>query len=339
MEGEIEDIPRAVDELIRHIGEYSEGLARILSDRRIRRIFLVGCGSSFNSAYIASYGFDRTLFDVYSETSSSFALYMDGLSSRDCVIGFSRSGETSETVWALEKGRSMGCMTVAITSDLNSSMARIADVAIPIYAGEERSVVMTKTFVNLALAGLYIGVEASRRERLIDEFKNLDRIASSILDESKRVEDESLPILMNEASVYCIGEGVCYGSARESAIKLIETSRILASYFHAMEFRHGPISIADEKPIIAIVLKDPSWKYLEKLINHIISISSKLILVTNTDEYREPTVAYRIDSDRPAELLAPLAIIPVQRIAYRIALSRGLNPDIPRYLSKYIKLA
>ncbi|MCX8161468.1 MAG: SIS domain-containing protein, partial [Candidatus Bathyarchaeota archaeon] len=185
MEDEIEDTPRAINELIRRIDEYSVNLARMLEARRVRRIFLTGCGSSFNSAYIASYGFDRRLFDVYSETSSSFVLYTEGLSSNDCIIGFSRSGETSETVWALEKAKSRDCMTVAVTNSLNSSMAKIADIAIPIHAGEERSVVMTKTFVNLALAGLYIGADISRRDQLIDEFKDLDKIASSILEESK----------------------------------------------------------------------------------------------------------------------------------------------------------
>jgi len=340
IEDEIEDIPRAINDLLQHIGEYSGELARIIEARSIRRIFLVGCGSSFNSAYIASYGFDREVFDIHSETSSSFALYTDGLSSRDCVVGFSRSGETSETIWALEKARSRGCMTIAITNDLDSSMARIADVAIPIYAGEEKSIVMTKTFVNLALAGLYIGADISGRDLWIDEFKDLYRVASDILEESRRIEDKSVSILIDESSVYCIGEGVCYGSARESAIKLIETSRILASYFHAMEFRHGPISIADEKPIIAIMLKDSSWRYTEKLITELTSIASKLILITNYDLYQtNHTTMYRIYSEKPAELLAALTVIPIQRIAYRIALSRGFDPDKPRYLSRYIKLA
>lgn len=336
---EIEDIPRAVSELTRRIDEHYVEFARVFEARRVRRVFLVGCGSSFNSAYIASYGFDRRLFEVYSETSSSFALYTDSLSSIDCIIGFSRSGETSETVWALEKAKSRGCLTIAFTNNLDSSMARIADVAIPVYAGEEKSVVMTKTFVNLTLSGLYMGARISGREQLIDEFKDLDKVASSILEESRNLEDRSTSMLLGESSVYCIGEGVCYGSARESAIKLIETSRILASYFHAMEFRHGPISIADEKPIIAIALKDSSWKYIEKLIADIESVASKLILVTNSGEYRmERTIVYKVYSDKPAELLAALAVIPIQRIAYRVALSRGLDPDRPKYLSRYIKL-
>jgi glucosamine--fructose-6-phosphate aminotransferase (isomerizing) len=340
MEGEVEDTPRAIGRLLSRIAEHIAEVSEVVKARRIERFFLVGCGSSFNSAYIASYGFNGGTFNVYYETSSSFALYRGGLSSRDCVIGFSRSGETTETIWALERARSNGCTTIAITNDEGSSMARIADVTIPIYAGEERSVVMTKTFVNLALAGLYLGADISGNDRLIDEFKGLDRIASDILEVSKKVEDRSIPMLSGENSIYCIGEGVCYGSARESAIKLIETSRILASYFHAMEFRHGPIAIADERPVIAIVLRDPAWIHIEKLVSDIASITSKLILITNSEDYQsDDTILYKIDSDRNAELLAALAVIPVQRIAYRIALSRGFDPDRPRHLSRYVKLA
>jgi glucosamine--fructose-6-phosphate aminotransferase (isomerizing) len=320
--------------------ENIEKIAKTLSEREYR-FYLFGCGSSH---YICLCG--KSALETYAEVdayvtpSSEFYEYPPPQAKRQAVaLGVSRSGETTETLRAISKANQLGALTVSITNTRESSMARNSKLAITVNAGEEKSVIMTKTFTTqvyaLQLLALhYAEMKGKEVGKQLSQARRIPKLAQKTLTLDEKMRE--LALNCEEQKFIFLGGGSSYGVSLEGSLKLKETSYVHSEAYHPLEFRHGPMALVDEKTLaICLVPERPSNEYVE-LIKEIKEKGSKVLVVTSgaTVPATQTLATPKVDN-----ILSPtIQIIPLQLFAYHYCVSRGLNPDAPRHLKKVVKI-
>ena len=274
---------------------------------------------------------------------------------RPSVLVLSQSGETSDTLAALTEARNNQQTILAITNHPASTMARLADVSMPLAAGIEKAIPATKSFTCqlsvLYLLALYEGVRLQRMDthilgQLIEELRALpDRIESAL--ESWRVQMSAIAGKYKDASTFLyLGRGIHYAIAREGALKLKEASYVHAEGYPTGELKHGPNALVSERvPLVVVATVDHSLeasvlrydKTLE-LLKYVNAEGAKVIALANSDDVQiAELVGDVVRVERTSEYTLPiLEVIPLQLFAYFMALEHGVNVDRPRNLSKAV---
>lgn len=339
---DISEIPAAVQKIISSRNLLKDVVSRI-ADYNYKKVFLIGCGTSFYIGIVVAYLLKRILKDkcIYALPSSELLLYENtNLDKNTLIIGFSRSGNTAETISALKLARSKGSKTILLSITKESKGSKIVDEYVFVDVGIERSIIMTKSFVSLTLSGLLLASSLSKHtdnEVEIISPQALSKFYQYVRDVVKANKKylslgKKLASLSYERFVF-LGLGPSYGIALEASLKFKETSYVSTEAIHALEFRHGPMATVNEKQVVFIV--NPSGKSFDavyRLYKDIVSIGGKTIRLS--DEKNPDILLLNAGIE---ELTALEAILPLQYVAIGYAISRGMNPDKPRNLSRVVE--
>ncbi len=312
-----------------------------------RRILITACGTSWHAALIGEYLFEEFVrIPVEVEYASEFR-YRDPVLSNDCsVFVISQSGETADTLAALREAKRKGVKGFGICNVVGSTIARETDAGVYLHAGPEIGVASTKAFTSqvtvLTLITLLLArmrsMSASKGKEIVDELQALPEKMRTIF--ASIAEIEKIAGKYYEASNFLyLGRGYNFPVALEGALKLKEISYIHAEGYPAAEMKHGPIALIDENmPVVFIATKDSSY---DKIISNIEEVRARkgrvIAIATEGDNEIKNRADHVIYVPPTLEFLAPiLTIIPLQLLAYYIAILRGCDVDQPRNLAKSV---
>ena len=309
-------------------------------------IYITACGTSWHSALIGSYILENLLnIPVKVEYASEFRYRKTSVTANSTVIVISQSGETADTLAALKKAKMVGAKTLGVVNVVGSSIAREADYGVYIHAGPEIGVASTKAFTcqvtALNLIALYLSqIKGNNREKvneIINDFSSISDKIDKILSNSEQI--EKIASFYKDANNFLyLGRGFQFPVALEGALKLKEISYIHAEGYPAAEMKHGPIALIDDKmPVVFIVSK----KGYDKIVSNIEEVKArggKIIIVTSVhnEELKDYSdhIIYIPDTHK---FLSPiLTSVPLQLLAYHIAVLKECNVDQPRNLAKSV---
>jgi glucosamine--fructose-6-phosphate aminotransferase (isomerizing) len=335
---EIREQPRALEGLLAHDAE----IARIAAAARKRSaslVRMVGHGSSDNAASYGVYAFGLLPRLTALRDSISLTVYygteLDMAGS--IVIGLSQSGRTPDVVDYVQRARRAGAFTIAITNDEASDLARAAEALLPLGAGAERAVAATKTYVNtLAALLLLAGQMAGEGKRCADELRaTIEALDRAIPELEEKIPSVALPFAF-VGRMFVIGRGVELSTAREIALKLLETCRIAAEPLTATDLAHGPVAALDPFfPVWAIASHDETLPALLEATARVRETGATLLASgAAADRIADPDYLLPVPKP-PSPLLSPLlSVVPGQLFAWALARAKRLDPDRPSGLSK-----
>jgi len=341
---EIREQPGSLRRLAESSAEIGE-LSRCMANR-FKEVSLVGCGSSYYAGMVGEFLFKRfTGISASALPASEFIAYQRPTIRRRLAIALSRSGETTETVEAAQLASRMGFEVLALTNNEKSTLAQEAAHHLPIRAGPERSVVMTKTFsclvygVQLLAAGVGVAQKKKGADAFLRALESVPELSmKTIAGQTERV--QGLVRKHLKLRTIFLGSGANFPVALEAALKLRETSRVSAETFHFLEFRHGPMAeVSDDVLVIALEPRgESSPKHLE-LLREIAEKKGRVVAVTNIHEAVEKSDdLIELPSSVDEWISPPVVIAPLQLFACFCSLALGLNPDKPRHLTNVVKL-
>jgi glucosamine--fructose-6-phosphate aminotransferase (isomerizing) len=311
------------------------------------RIVLTACGTSWHSALIGEYMLEEfARLPVETEYASEFRYRNPILDPRSLVIAISQSGETADTLAALREAKCKGARAVSIVNVVGSTIAREADCGVYLHAGPEIGVASTKAFtsqvVALALFSLYFGratgVSQERGRDLVAAMKKLPDQISTILAKNDEIR-ELAELYQHHRNFLYLGRGYNFPVALEGALKLKEISYIHAEGYPAAEMKHGPIALIDERmPVVFIAPRDSVYQKVLSNIEEVKARGGQVIAITTDGNGELHNLADHIISvPSTLEMLQPiLTVVPLQLLAYHVAVLRGCDVDQPRNLAKSV---
>ncbi len=313
-----------------------------------KRIIIVACGTSWHAALIGEYLIEEMCrIPVEVEYASEFRYRNPVIDKNDVLIAMSQSGETADTLAAIELAKSKGAFIFGICNVVGSSIARATDSGAYIHVGPEIGVASTKAFTGqvtvLMMLALTLGHQKGilSQEFYLDKIKHLCQLPeqiSEILELDRQIADLAKIFTYAHNFIY-LGRGYSYPAALEGALKLKEISYIHAEGYPAAEMKHGPIALIDsEMPVVVIATTDRIYEKTISNIQEIKARGGKIIAIINPDDTIVRKIAdYVIEIPRTCEHLSPvLASVPLQLFAYYIAVYKGRDVDQPRNLAKSV---
>ena len=315
---------------------------------KAKRIIFVACGTSWHAGLVAEYMFeDIARIPVEVEYASEFRYRNPIVDENDIVIAISQSGETADTLAALEIAKQKGATIYGICNVVGSSIARATDAGSYTHAGPEIGVASTKAFTAqitiLALMALSLGykkgvIPATRYKVLLSELEDIPNRVKDVLNTNEAV--EAIASIFKDARNFLyLGRGYNFPVALEGALKLKEISYIHAEGYPAAEMKHGPIALIDEDmPVVVIATNTGNYEKILSNIQEVKARNGKVIaIVTIGDKDVKALADYVIEIPETDEMLVPfLSVVPLQLLSYHIALMRGCNVDQPRNLAKSV---
>jgi len=315
----------------------------------ISSVILIGCGTAYHSCLVAKYWFEQnTSLDVSVDIASEFR-YRKIKFKKDCLYVFvSQSGETADTFAALDLCKKNNVKTCAVVNVVESSIARDADLVLPIHCGPEVGVASTKAFLGQMLVLYLLCTKLSYEQKSINKkdyqkkIKNLlslSKSAKNTLNIEDKIQTLGKDFANSKGSMF-LGRGYSYPIALEGALKLKELAYVHAEGYPAGEMKHGPLALIEEgMPVVVIAPRDEHYKKTISNMQEVISRGAKVLLITNksTDEIYSENIWEQIEVDAISDELIPfLTTIPLQKLAYYSALDKGYDIDKPRNLAKSV---
>jgi glucosamine--fructose-6-phosphate aminotransferase (isomerizing) len=352
---EIFEQPRSIKDSMRGRVNASEGVIAVGGIREYlqkftnaKRIIIIGCGTSWHAGLVGEYLFeDLARIPVEVEYASEFRYRNPVIDENDVVIAISQSGETADTLAAIELAKSKGATIFGVCNVVGSSIPRTTHAGSYTHAGPEIGVASTKAFTAqvtvLTLMALLLGhkkgtITESHYHEMLSE---LEAIPGKV-EQALKLNDQMkyLASIFSEAKNFLyLGRSYTFPVALEGALKLKEISYIHAEGYPAAEMKHGPIALIDEEmPVVVIATKGTSY---EKVISNIQEVKARkgkvIAVVSEGDEIAKTMADHVIEVPETDEKLAPLiSVVPLQLLAYHIAVLRGCNVDQPRNLAKSV---
>ncbi len=319
-----------------------------LNPKTVNKVVLIGCGTAYHSCLVAKYWFEEfTSLSVETDIASEFR-YRSIKFSKDCLYLFvSQSGETADTSAALDLCKKNKVKTCSIVNVVESSIARNADWVLPIHAGPEIGVASTKAFLgqmlllymlSIKLADLRNEIDKKEYRTKISDLKKLPKLLEKCLKSEEKIQFVAKDFLNSKGSMF-LGRGFSFPIALEGALKLKELSYLHAEGYPAGEMKHGPLAlIEDGLPVIVVA---PNDKYFHKTLSNmqeVIARGGKILLITNNnDSVISENVRFTINLPSIEKSLSPfLSTIPLQLLAYHVALLKKCDIDKPRNLAKSV---
>jgi glucosamine--fructose-6-phosphate aminotransferase (isomerizing) len=312
-----------------------------------RRFIFVACGTSWHAGLVGEYLFEAfARVPVEVEYASEFRYRNPIVNEDDVVIAISQSGETADTLAAIQIAKEKGATVLGLVNVVGSSISRATDAGVYIHAGPEIGVASTKAFTSqVAVLSLMAGFIAQLRgtdnteiRAAIQELIQIPEKVELILKSNPKIVEIS-ELFKDATNFLYLGRGYNFPVALEGALKLKEISYIHAEGYPAAEMKHGPIALIDENmPVVFIATRDESYEKIVSNIDQVVSRKGKVIaIVTEGDESIKDLAEFVIEIPQSSPALLPLlTVIPLQLLSYHIALMRGCNVDQPRNLAKSV---
>jgi len=316
--------------------------------KNAQRIIILACGTSWHAALVAEYVIEELCrIPVEVEYASEFRYRNPIINKGDIIIAVSQSGETADTLVAIEKAKEKGAFIFGVVNVVGSSIARISHAGAYTHAGPEIGVASTKAFTGqlavLFMIGLKIAydkgsITEDRFRKLLVELQDVPEKVEAILknaNEIKKIADK----YKNATDFLFLGRGCNFPIALEGALKLKEISYIHAEAYPAAEMKHGPIALVDEElPVVFIATKDPFHEKIVSNMQEIKARKGKIISIITEGDLVSPSLSDDFFAIPAAdELIAPiLSIIPLQLLSYYTGVAKGIDVDKPRNLAKSV---
>ncbi len=330
--------PEALERTLAGAIRRADAFRKLLAKRKPRLVVLVARGTSDNAALFGRYLIEITTGIPVSLAAPSIStLYEARLDYRDSlVVALSQSGESTDTNLVLERARAQGALTLGITNERSSTLAKLAEHVFLVRAGKEKSVAATKTYTGQLLL-LYLlayalggGVRFSDLQRIPEAVEAALGLAPEIEALSERYR------FMRHAVV--VGRGLNYANAFEFGLKLMETCYVVAERFSSADFLHGPIALVEPSfPVFAFAPPDRTWPSILETLKKLQHLRAEIVTITDSGNREAPDHATRVIRlpRRLKEALTPIPyIVPGQLFAGYLAAQKGLDPDSPRTLHK-----
>jgi glucosamine--fructose-6-phosphate aminotransferase (isomerizing) len=352
---EIYEQPRSIKDCMRGRIHPDEGLVQLggikeYADKlkNVDRIIIVACGTSWHAGLVGEYLIEEyARIPVEVEYASEFRYRNPIITDKDVVIAISQSGETADTMAALELAKEKGATLFGICNVVGSSIPRLTHAGVYTHAGPEIGVASTKAFTAqvtvLTLMAFYMGqqrgkLSVSQSVSLLSELDQIPALVEKALKSNDYI--QKIAAQFKDARNFLfLGRGTGFPVALEGALKLKEISYIHAEGYPAAEMKHGPIALIDEEmPVVVIATKNSSY---EKVISNIQEVKARkgvvIAIVTEGDTEVKKMADHVIEIPDADEAFLPiLATIPLQLLSYHIAVMRGCNVDQPRNLAKSV---
>ena len=337
------------------INEYTDSLKKDINiynfpipPTEINKIILIGCGTAYHSCLVAKYWFEElTTLNVEIDIASEFRYRKLKFSTKNLYIFVSQSGETADTAAALDICKKNNMKTCSIVNAVESTIARNSDWVLPIHAGPEIGVASTKAFLGQMLVLFILCLKLSKIRKEIDEatytsnFSSLKKVPEAIkksLEVENNIQIMAKEFLDAKGSMF-LGRGLSFPIALEGALKLKELSYLHAEGYPAGEMKHGPLALIEEGlPVIVIAPKD---RFFEKTLSNtqeVIARGGKILFITDhKKELLNENIRFGVRLPSIGYLLSPILLtIPVQLLAYHVALLKNCDIDKPRNLAKSV---
>jgi glucosamine--fructose-6-phosphate aminotransferase (isomerizing) len=315
---------------------------------RINKIFITACGTAFHAGMVGKYLIEKIAkIPVEVDIASEFRYRDPIINKNDVVLVVSQSGETADTLAAMEEARNKGATLWSVVNVIGSQAMRIADGYISMQSGPEIGVASTKAYtaplVDLYMLAILLGdcrgiIDSNTRRDLISDLRKIPDLVSRCLDHEPEIEHLAYKLLNVNHCLY-LGRGINMPTAYEGALKLKEISYIHAEGYPAGEMKHGPIALIDkDMPVIVIAPKDPWYGKMFSQIEQAKARGGTVIAIATEGDRRISDIADHVIwvPDTPWMLSPVTNVIPLQLLAYHIASLRGLDVDQPRNLAKSV---
>jgi glutamine---fructose-6-phosphate transaminase (isomerizing) len=352
---EIYEQPRSIKDSMRGRLKAKDGIVALggITDYEqkmvnAKRIIFVACGTSWHAGLVGEYLFeDLARIPVEVEYASEFRYRNPVLYEDDVIIAISQSGETADTLAAIELAKSKGATIIGVCNVVGSSIARATHAGSYTHAGPEIGVASTKAFTAqvtvLTLMALRIAfkkgtISESRFRQLINELESIPAKVEKVLKKDEQIKFIA-DIFKDSRNFLYLGRGFSFPVALEGALKLKEISYIHAEGYPAAEMKHGPIALIDEEmPVVVIATKGASYEKVVSNIQEVKARKGKIIaVVTEGDQAVKEMADFSIEIPETEDCLVPLiSVVPLQLLSYYIAVMRGCNVDQPRNLAKSV---
>jgi len=352
---EIFEQPKSIKDCMRgrldaNTGRLVLGGIREYSNKLINadRIIIVACGTSWHAGLVAEYFFEEFCrIPVEVEYASEFRYRNPVINEGDVVIAISQSGETADTLAAMELAKSKGAIIFGVCNVVGSSIARTSHEGAYTHAGPEIGVASTKAFtaqltvlnmIALRVAHHKGTITESRYRELLVELENIPSKVEKALQLDNQIQEIS-KLFKDARNFLYLGRGYNFPVALEGALKLKEISYIHAEGYPAAEMKHGPIALIDEEmPVVFIATRDSSYDKVVSNIQEVKARKGKVIAIVTEGDALIPQMAeFVIEVPKTDEALMPMvSVIPLQLLSYHIAVLRGCNVDQPRNLAKSV---
>jgi glucosamine--fructose-6-phosphate aminotransferase (isomerizing) len=351
---EIYEQPNSLRNAIRGRLNHEDGIARLSGLnlqydelRRIKRVIITACGTSFHAGLIGEYMIEEIArVPVEVEYASEFRYRSPIVDEHTLMFAISQSGETADTLAAMREARQLGATVLGLVNVVGSTIARESDGGVYLHAGPEIGVASTKAFtaqvIVLAMIANLLGrmrtYSVQQGHEFIHALEEIPTQIESILDNTEPVK-EIAKLYYKANNFLYLGRGINYPVALEGALKLKEISYVHAEGYPAAEMKHGPIALIDENmPVVVLALRDPIYDKVMSNIAEIKARNGRVIAIATQGDYeikdRADHVIYIPPTNR---LLSPLlSVVPLQLLAYHIAVLRGCDVDQPRNLAKSV---
>lgn len=316
--------------------------------RRCRRIIFIACGTSYHSCMAVRGAFEELAeIPIAVELASDFLDRQAPVFRDDTCVFVSQSGETADSLMALRYCLERGALTVGIVNVVGSSISLLTHCGVHVNAGPEIGVASTKAYTSQFIAMIMFALSLSedraskqkRREEIIAGLGNISGQIKSILDQNQYIKDMCESKFKNQKSLLLLGRGSQFSTALEGALKIKEISYLHCEAVMSGELKHGVLALVDENlPIIMILTRDDLFKKSLNAYQQVIARSGKPIVICNpNDEEFKTSQAEKIEIPQTVDVLQGiLNVIPLQLIAYWLAVLEGLNVDFPRNLAKSV---
>ncbi len=314
----------------------------------VERIYLTACGTAWHSCLVGKFLLEETTrIPVDVDYASEFRYRQPILGPNTLLIAVSQSGETADTLAAVEEARASGAKVLSICNVVDASIPRRSNGVLYTHAGPEISVASTKAFTTQLTAFYLLALHLGRQLGRLDEAKgralvadlvNLPSLVQETLSRSKQIEKISKKYGHARDFLY-LGRGINYPIALEGALKLKEISYIHAEGYPAGEMKHGPIALIDEQlPVVVLLPKDPMYPKTLSNLKEVEARGGRIIAITDAPSPELEEIAWEVVTiPQVNHFLAPiLLVIPLQLLAYSIAVYRGSDVDQPRNLAKSV---
>ncbi|GHU16989.1 glutamine--fructose-6-phosphate aminotransferase [isomerizing] [Alphaproteobacteria bacterium] len=346
---EIMDQPSAIRKTIQHMGIYDDFLQHKIGASifdNVRRILIIACGTSYHAGMVAKYWFERFLkIPTNVEIASEFRYRSPVIEDNTLLVSISQSGETLDTLAAIEYAKSNGnCKTVGIVNVKNSAIDRASEIVFHSEAGMEVGVASTKCFSAQLI--ILACLAFCKNEFLLGQLQNVPAICEEVLTLSDEIKQLAEIVSKSSNAIY-LGRGTMFPIALEGALKLKEISYIHAEGFAAGEMKHGPIALIDDQ--VPIILLCPHNELFEKTASNLqeaLARGKNVIVVTDVDgEKLLPKEVRKLVLPSVHSAIAPVVYsaiapiiysIPLQLLAYHVAIILGTDVDRPRNLAKSV---
>lgn len=317
---------------------------------KCQRIVITACGTSWHAGLIGKYLFENLCrIPVEIEVASEFRYRDPVILPNDILIAISQSGETADTLAAMELAKKQGAFVFGICNVIGSSVARMTDTGVYTHAGPEIGVASTKAFTTqvavlvmtaLAVAKRKNSIKDEEYHSIIGELSHIEEKINKIFQQVDHIKDISKIFTYAKNFIY-LGRGYNYPVAMEGALKLKEISYIHAEGYPAAEMKHGPISLIDEEMPTVVIAPDNTNHLYQKVLSNVQEVKARkgriIAIVCEGDDGVAKNADYTIEIPKTVACLSPLlTVIPLQLLSYYIAVAKGRNVDQPRNLAKSV---